>query len=97
MLRSDLGGRDPHAGVVNPAVAYTMHDVMVGKPALGFAAPPRSLAFGGRGAPAPSATASPSSRRSPTKTPPRAPNQPPVKQTQPPVLPNPGDVTTPAA
>ena len=96
-LRSDLGGRDPHAGVVNPAVAYTMHDVMVGKPALGFAAPPRSLAFGGRGAPAPSATASPSSRRSPTKTPPRAPNQPPVKQTQPPVLPNPGDVTTPAA
>jgi membrane peptidoglycan carboxypeptidase len=52
-LRSDLGGRDPHAGVVNVAVAHTLHDVMVGKKAMGFAAPPRSMAFGGRGQPAP--------------------------------------------
>jgi membrane peptidoglycan carboxypeptidase len=50
-LRADLDGRDPHAEVVNPAVAYTMREIMVGQPGLDFPAPPRSLAFGGGGAP----------------------------------------------
>jgi membrane peptidoglycan carboxypeptidase len=61
-LRADLGGRDPHAEVVNLAVAYTLHDIMVGKPALSWAGPPHSMAFGGRGAPAvnPSGSAPPS-------------------------------------
>jgi membrane peptidoglycan carboxypeptidase len=94
-LRFDLGGRDPHSRVVNPAVAYTMHDVMVDKPAQGFAAPPRSLAFGGRGVPAsPSPSASPGSTKMPPGTPP---SQPPVKQTQPPVLPSPLGLVAPAA
>ncbi|GIH16425.1 transglycosylase domain-containing protein [Rugosimonospora africana] len=45
-LVRDVGGRDPHAGVVNPAVGETLHDFMVGKPGIGFTAPPRNLAFG---------------------------------------------------
>jgi membrane peptidoglycan carboxypeptidase len=45
-LVHDVGGRDPHAGVVNPAVGETLHDFMVGKPAIDFTAPPRKLAFG---------------------------------------------------
>lgn len=52
MLQYDLGGRDPHAGVVNVAVAYTMRDIMAGKPGQDWPGPPRSLAFGGRGDPA---------------------------------------------
>src|SRR5205085_2240489 len=59
-LQRDLGGRDPHAEVVNPAVAWTLHDAMVGKPAIGFPAPPATLAFGPSGKPSkPDATAPP--------------------------------------
>ena len=58
-LRSDLGGRDPHADVVNVAVAWTMHDYMQGKQSIGFARPPHSMAFGGRGAAAPSPSTNP--------------------------------------
>jgi membrane peptidoglycan carboxypeptidase len=50
-LRRDLGGRDPHALVVNLAVAYTLRDAMVGRPALNFSAPPPTLAFGPDGKP----------------------------------------------
>jgi hypothetical protein len=32
--------------VVNPAVGQTLHDYMVGKPAINFTAPPRKMAFG---------------------------------------------------
>jgi membrane peptidoglycan carboxypeptidase len=46
-LVSDLGGRDPHSAVVNPAVAYTLHDAMVGKSSVGFTAPTRGIAFSG--------------------------------------------------
>jgi membrane peptidoglycan carboxypeptidase len=52
-LRRNLGGRDPHAGVVNPAVYLTLRDAMVGKPALGFPAPPATMAFGASGKPGP--------------------------------------------
>jgi membrane peptidoglycan carboxypeptidase len=45
-LRRNLGGRDPHADVVNPAVAYTLHDAVAGKPSVNFAAPTASIAFG---------------------------------------------------
>ncbi|GAA5188312.1 transglycosylase domain-containing protein [Rugosimonospora acidiphila] len=45
-LQHDVGGVDPHADVVNPAVGETLHDVMVGKPGMDFTAPPRTLAFG---------------------------------------------------
>jgi membrane peptidoglycan carboxypeptidase len=45
-LRSDLGGRDPHAEVVNPAVTYTLRDAMAGKASMGFPAPPATLAWG---------------------------------------------------
>jgi membrane peptidoglycan carboxypeptidase len=45
-LVRDVGGRDPHAGVVNPAVGETLRDAMAGKQAMGFVAPPRNLAFG---------------------------------------------------
>jgi membrane peptidoglycan carboxypeptidase len=50
-LRDDLGGRDPHAEVVNPAVAYTLRDAMAGQPSMGFAAPPATLAWGPGGRP----------------------------------------------
>ncbi|MEN3307538.1 MAG: hypothetical protein V7603_3740 [Micromonosporaceae bacterium] len=58
-LRADLGGRDPHADVVNLAVAFTLRDTMVGKPGLNWAGPPRSMAFGGRGAPVAKPSGSP--------------------------------------
>jgi membrane peptidoglycan carboxypeptidase len=45
-LRRNLGGRDPHADVVNPAVAYTLHDAVAGKPSVNFAGPTASIAFG---------------------------------------------------
>jgi membrane peptidoglycan carboxypeptidase len=45
-LVRDVGGRDIHAGVVNPAVGRTLHDAMVGKPAINFTAPTRDIAFG---------------------------------------------------
>jgi membrane peptidoglycan carboxypeptidase len=45
-LTRDVGGRDIHAGVVNPAVGRTLHDAMVGKPAVNFTAPTRDIAFG---------------------------------------------------
>jgi membrane peptidoglycan carboxypeptidase len=59
-LVRNLGGRDPHAGVVNPAVYRTLHDAMVGKPALGFPAPPATVAFGPSGKPGPKPSVSPS-------------------------------------
>ena len=52
-LVRDLGGRDPHAQVVNMAVYRTLHDAMVGKPGLGFPAPPATMAFGPKGKPQP--------------------------------------------
>ncbi len=52
-LGADLGGRDPHADVVNVAVAYTLRDAMAGQPSQGFPAPPASLAFGAGGKPKP--------------------------------------------
>ena len=65
-LQRDLGGRDPHAEVVNPAVAWTLHDAMVGKPAIGFPAPPATLAFGPSGKPSKSdATAAPTAGPAP--------------------------------
>jgi membrane peptidoglycan carboxypeptidase len=45
-LVRDVGGRDIHAGVVNPAVGRTLHDAMVGKPAINFTPPTRDIAFG---------------------------------------------------
>jgi membrane peptidoglycan carboxypeptidase len=45
-LPRDVGGRDIHAGVVNPAVGLTLHDAMVGKPAINFTPPTREIAFG---------------------------------------------------
>src|SRR5439155_15440317 len=50
-LVSDLGGRDPHAQVVNMAVYRTLHDAMVGKPSLGFPAPPAAMVYGAGGKP----------------------------------------------
>ena len=65
-LQRNLGGRDPHADVVNPAVAWTLHDAMVGKPAIGFPAPPATLAFGPSGKPSKSdATAAPTAGPAP--------------------------------
>jgi membrane peptidoglycan carboxypeptidase len=61
-LRADLGGRDPHADVVNLAVAWTLHDAMVGKPAMGFEPPPATIAWGPGGKkpqPAPSGSGAP--------------------------------------
>jgi membrane peptidoglycan carboxypeptidase len=52
-LQYDLGGRDPHAEVVNLAVAYTLRDAMAGKPSMGFPAPPSLLAYGPDGKPNP--------------------------------------------
>ena len=63
-LRRDLGGRDPHAEVVNLAVMYTLRDAVAGKPSVSFAAPPATLAFGPSGRPQPS-----SSVKSPTAKP----------------------------
>jgi membrane peptidoglycan carboxypeptidase len=54
-LTRDVGGRDIHAGVVNPAVGMTLHDAMVGKPAINFTAPTREIAFG-KGGSIPSVT-----------------------------------------
>ena len=45
-LVHDVGGKDIHADVVNPAVGKTLHDAMVGKPAINFKAPTRDIAFG---------------------------------------------------
>jgi membrane peptidoglycan carboxypeptidase len=53
-LRHSLGGRDIHADGVNPAVYRTLHDAMVGKPAIGFEPPLATMAFGPGGKPAPS-------------------------------------------
>jgi membrane peptidoglycan carboxypeptidase len=53
-LQRDLGGRDPHAAVVNLAVARTLRDAMVGKPAINFTAPPTTMAYGAGGKPKPS-------------------------------------------
>jgi len=53
-LQRNLGGRDPHAEVVNLAVAYTLRDGVAGKPSVDFAAPSPFLAFGSSGRPAPS-------------------------------------------
>jgi membrane peptidoglycan carboxypeptidase len=69
-LRANLGGRDPHSGVVNLAVAFTMRDIMAGKQALGWAAPPRSMAFGGRGAPVPKPSGTPLPGQQPPGFPP---------------------------
>jgi membrane peptidoglycan carboxypeptidase len=74
-LRADLGGRDPHADVVNLAVAWTMHDAMVGKPALSWAGPSRSLAFGGRGAPVPKPSGTPLPGQPPGLPPTRPPHR----------------------
>jgi membrane peptidoglycan carboxypeptidase len=52
-LVRNLGGRDPHAGVVNVAVYKTLHDAMVGKPAINFIGPPATMAFGASGKPGP--------------------------------------------
>jgi len=66
-LRRDLGGRDPHSGVVNPAVADTLRDAMAGRPAQGFPAPPATMACGPGGRPAPSSSASPTASRPPKR------------------------------
>jgi membrane peptidoglycan carboxypeptidase len=62
-LKADLGGRDPHADVVNLAVAHTLHDGTAGKPSLGFPAPSPQMAWGPSGhkpaPPKPSAPAKP--------------------------------------
>jgi membrane peptidoglycan carboxypeptidase len=52
-LQRDLGGRDPHAEVVNPAVAYTLRDAVAGKPSINFAPPTPFIAFGSGGKPQP--------------------------------------------
>jgi membrane peptidoglycan carboxypeptidase len=52
-LRRNLGGRDAHSQVVNPAVYLTLRDAMVGKPALGFTGPLATMAFGASGKPQP--------------------------------------------
>ncbi len=59
-LVRDVGGRDVHAGVVNPAVYLTLRDSMVGKPSIGFPAPPATVAFGPSGKPGPKPGQSPS-------------------------------------
>jgi membrane peptidoglycan carboxypeptidase len=48
-LKNDLGGRDPHSQVVNPAVAYTLRDAMIDMPSLDFDSPPPTMAFGRSG------------------------------------------------
>jgi membrane peptidoglycan carboxypeptidase len=66
-LVRNLGGRDPHAGVVNVAVYKTLHDAMVGKPAINFVGPPATMAFGPSGKPGPA----PGSSSMPPSKPPR--------------------------
>jgi len=56
-LRRSLGGRDPHAEVVNPAVAYTLRDAVAGKPSVDFAPPTATIAFGPGGQPKPTSPA----------------------------------------
>jgi membrane peptidoglycan carboxypeptidase len=57
-LVHNLGGRDPHSQVVNPAVFRTLHDAMVGRPSLGFEPPLATMAFGPSGKPQPTPSAS---------------------------------------
>ncbi|NUR74031.1 MAG: PASTA domain-containing protein [Hamadaea sp.] len=44
--RGNLGGKDPHKEVVNPAVTYTLKDAMKGKPSIQFDKPSSKIAFG---------------------------------------------------
>jgi membrane peptidoglycan carboxypeptidase len=64
-LRSNLGGRDPHADVVNIAVARTLHDAMSGKPSINFTAPTATIAYGPSGKPP-----APTGSKPPTPKPP---------------------------
>ncbi len=76
-LRADVGGRDPHGDVVNPAVGQTLHDAMVGKPAQNFTAPPATMAFGPGGKPQPKNTGTTPGRKQP------GPGNPPGRPTPP--------------
>jgi membrane peptidoglycan carboxypeptidase len=58
-LVANLAGRDPHREVVNAAVYRTLHDAMVGKPAIPFVGPPATVVYGPTGKPAPSTKPSP--------------------------------------
>jgi membrane peptidoglycan carboxypeptidase len=44
----NLGGKNPHSEVVNPAVAYTLKDAMSGKPSIQFDKPSAKIAFGSK-------------------------------------------------